>query len=167
MTRLVGLSATLPNHADVGAFLRVGVGRGLFHFDAAWVAVAGWQWLGGSGCGWQWGCGCGCFLNERDWSIIEGDRDDFVKEWQWQKLQCGSGWQCGSGCECFLNEVIWSIVEFVRCTFMSEWLWLAVAGWLHFYKKTTLKQHTKKLSFFCFFFFLPTARTFFFKKIFF
>ena len=31
MIRIVGLSATLPNYADVGAFLRVAP-SGLFHF---------------------------------------------------------------------------------------------------------------------------------------
>ena len=33
MVRLVGLSATLPNYADVAAFLRVKRDKGLFHFD--------------------------------------------------------------------------------------------------------------------------------------
>uniref|UniRef100_A0A7S3QXY0 RNA helicase n=1 Tax=Dunaliella tertiolecta TaxID=3047 RepID=A0A7S3QXY0_DUNTE len=33
MTRIVGLSATLPNYEDVGDFLRVKKDRGLFHFD--------------------------------------------------------------------------------------------------------------------------------------
>lgn len=33
--RLVGLSATLPNYADVGAFMRVNPQKGLFHFDAS------------------------------------------------------------------------------------------------------------------------------------
>lgn len=31
--RLVGLSATLPNYADVAAFMRVNPSKGLFHFD--------------------------------------------------------------------------------------------------------------------------------------
>ncbi|RKP06268.1 P-loop containing nucleoside triphosphate hydrolase protein [Thamnocephalis sphaerospora] len=34
--RLVGLSATLPNYADVAAFLRVDPDRGLFHFDGSY-----------------------------------------------------------------------------------------------------------------------------------
>ncbi|KAI8053078.1 Sec63 Brl domain-containing protein [Syncephalis plumigaleata] len=34
--RLVGLSATLPNYADVAAFLRVDPDRGLFHFDSSY-----------------------------------------------------------------------------------------------------------------------------------
>lgn len=33
--RLVGLSATLPNYADVGAFMRVDPQKGLFYFDAS------------------------------------------------------------------------------------------------------------------------------------
>jgi hypothetical protein len=33
MTRIVGLSATLPNYEDVAAFLRVKPDKGLFHFD--------------------------------------------------------------------------------------------------------------------------------------
>jgi pre-mRNA-splicing helicase BRR2 len=33
MTRLVGLSATLPNYEDVASFLRVKPDKGLFHFD--------------------------------------------------------------------------------------------------------------------------------------
>ncbi|CAG8838674.1 15907_t:CDS:1, partial [Racocetra persica] len=32
--RLVGLSATLPNYADVASFLRVNPEKGLFHFDS-------------------------------------------------------------------------------------------------------------------------------------
>ena len=32
--RLVGLSATLPNYADVATFLRVDPKKGLFHFDS-------------------------------------------------------------------------------------------------------------------------------------
>ncbi|CAG8585503.1 9938_t:CDS:2 [Funneliformis caledonium] len=34
MIRLVGLSATLPNYADVATFLRVDPKKGLFHFDS-------------------------------------------------------------------------------------------------------------------------------------
>lgn len=33
MTRIVGLSATLPNYQDVAAFLRVKKEKGLFYFD--------------------------------------------------------------------------------------------------------------------------------------
>lgn len=33
--RLVGLSATLPNYADVGSFMRVNPEKGLFHFDGS------------------------------------------------------------------------------------------------------------------------------------
>ena len=33
MTRLVGLSATLPNYQDVAMFLRVDLDKGLFVFD--------------------------------------------------------------------------------------------------------------------------------------
>ena len=33
MTRLVGLSATLPNYEDVASFLRVKPDKGLFYFD--------------------------------------------------------------------------------------------------------------------------------------
>ncbi|CAL5322251.1 unnamed protein product [Camellia sinensis] len=33
LTRLVGLSATLPNYEDVALFLRVDLNKGLFHFD--------------------------------------------------------------------------------------------------------------------------------------
>ena len=32
--RLVGLSATLPNYADIATFLRVDPKKGLFHFDS-------------------------------------------------------------------------------------------------------------------------------------
>nr|WCZ58665.1 U5 small nuclear ribonucleoprotein 200 kDa [Seculamonas ecuadoriensis] len=39
MVRIVGLSATLPNYADVAAFLRVNVETGLFHFDASYRPV--------------------------------------------------------------------------------------------------------------------------------
>ena len=39
MVRLVGLSATLPNYADVAAFLRVDPGKGLFHFDSSFRPV--------------------------------------------------------------------------------------------------------------------------------
>jgi pre-mRNA-splicing helicase BRR2 len=35
-TRIVGLSATLPNYRDVAAFMRVNVDSGLFHFDASY-----------------------------------------------------------------------------------------------------------------------------------
>lgn len=35
-TRIVGLSATLPNFKDVAAFMRVDLKRGLFHFDASY-----------------------------------------------------------------------------------------------------------------------------------
>ncbi|CAL0310752.1 unnamed protein product [Lupinus luteus] len=37
--RLVGLSATLPNHEDVALFLRVDVKKGLFHFDNSYRPV--------------------------------------------------------------------------------------------------------------------------------
>lgn len=33
MTRIVGLSATLPNYEDVAAFLRVKPDKGMFFFD--------------------------------------------------------------------------------------------------------------------------------------
>jgi hypothetical protein len=33
MTRIVGLSATLPNYDDVATFLRVKPSKGLFYFD--------------------------------------------------------------------------------------------------------------------------------------
>lgn len=36
LVRLVGLSATLPNYADVAAFLRVNPNTGLFHFDSSY-----------------------------------------------------------------------------------------------------------------------------------
>jgi pre-mRNA-splicing helicase BRR2 len=36
LVRLVGLSATLPNFADVAAFLRVDAKTGLFHFDSSY-----------------------------------------------------------------------------------------------------------------------------------
>lgn len=39
MIRIVGLSATLPNYADVAAFLRVNPAAGLFHFDGAYRPV--------------------------------------------------------------------------------------------------------------------------------
>lgn len=39
MIRIVGLSATLPNFRDVGAFLRVNPTTGLFHFDASFRLV--------------------------------------------------------------------------------------------------------------------------------
>lgn len=37
--RLVGLSATLPNYADVGSFMRVDPQKGLFHFDGSYRPV--------------------------------------------------------------------------------------------------------------------------------
>ncbi|KAJ4702368.1 DExH-box ATP-dependent RNA helicase [Melia azedarach] len=37
--RLVGLSATLPNYEDVALFLRVDLGKGLFHFDNSYRPV--------------------------------------------------------------------------------------------------------------------------------
>ena len=37
--RLVGLSATLPNYEDVGAFLRVNSAKGLFYFDNSFRPV--------------------------------------------------------------------------------------------------------------------------------
>jgi pre-mRNA-splicing helicase BRR2 len=37
--RLVGLSATLPNYEDVALFLRVNLGKGLFHFDNSYRPV--------------------------------------------------------------------------------------------------------------------------------
>lgn len=40
MIRIVGLSATLPNFRDVGAFLRVNPSSGLFHFDATYRYTA-------------------------------------------------------------------------------------------------------------------------------
>ena len=39
MIRIVGLSATLPNYADVALFLRVSPETGLFHFGAAYRPV--------------------------------------------------------------------------------------------------------------------------------
>lgn len=39
MIRIVGLSATLPNYADVAAFLGVNVDTGLFFFDASYRPV--------------------------------------------------------------------------------------------------------------------------------
>jgi activating signal cointegrator complex subunit 3 len=39
MIRVVGLSATLPNHADVAAFLGANAATGLFHFDASFRPV--------------------------------------------------------------------------------------------------------------------------------
>lgn len=35
-TRVIGLSATLPNYKDIAAFLRVSPDKGLFHFDATY-----------------------------------------------------------------------------------------------------------------------------------
>ena len=37
--RLVGLSATLPNYADVGSFMKVNPEKGLFHFDGTYRPV--------------------------------------------------------------------------------------------------------------------------------
>ncbi|CAN0921129.1 DExH-box ATP-dependent RNA helicase DExH12 [Linum grandiflorum] len=39
LIRMVGLSATLPNYEDVALFLRVNVGKGLFHFDNSYRPV--------------------------------------------------------------------------------------------------------------------------------
>jgi len=39
MTRVIGLSATLPNYEDVAAFLRVEPSKGLFHFDNSYRPV--------------------------------------------------------------------------------------------------------------------------------
>jgi len=39
MIRIVGLSATLPNYRDVGAFLGVNPDTGLFYFDASYRPV--------------------------------------------------------------------------------------------------------------------------------
>ena len=39
MTRIVGLSATLPNYEDVATFLRVEPGKGLFYFDNSYRPV--------------------------------------------------------------------------------------------------------------------------------
>ena len=39
MIRIVGLSATLPNYADVGAFIGVNPDTGLFYFDASYRPV--------------------------------------------------------------------------------------------------------------------------------
>ena len=39
MIRIVGLSATLPNHVDVALFLGVNPERGLFYFDASYRPV--------------------------------------------------------------------------------------------------------------------------------
>lgn len=39
MIRIVGLSATLPNYADVAAFLRVNMDSGLYHFDNSYRPV--------------------------------------------------------------------------------------------------------------------------------
>ena len=39
MIRIVGLSATLPNYGDVGAFLGVNPDTGLFYFDASYRPV--------------------------------------------------------------------------------------------------------------------------------
>eukprot|EP00882_Tetradesmus_deserticola_P022158 GHRQ01024047.1.p1 GENE.GHRQ01024047.1~~GHRQ01024047.1.p1 ORF type:complete len:168 (-),score=35.33 GHRQ01024047.1:176-679(-) len=40
MTRIVGLSATLPNYDDVGTFLRVKPTKGLFYFDNSYRRAA-------------------------------------------------------------------------------------------------------------------------------
>ncbi len=39
MIRMVGLSATLPNYADVASFLRVKPDKGLFYFDHSYRPV--------------------------------------------------------------------------------------------------------------------------------
>lgn len=39
MTRIVGLSATLPNYDDVGTFLRVKPDKGLFYFDNSYRCI--------------------------------------------------------------------------------------------------------------------------------
>ena len=39
MIRIVGLSATLPNYKDVGAFLGINEDTGLFYFDASYRPV--------------------------------------------------------------------------------------------------------------------------------
>lgn len=39
MIRIVGLSATLPNHRDVASFLGVQPDTGLFYFDASYRPV--------------------------------------------------------------------------------------------------------------------------------
>ena len=39
MIRVVGLSATLPNYADVANFLGVNLETGLFYFDASYRPV--------------------------------------------------------------------------------------------------------------------------------
>lgn len=39
MIRIVGLSATLPNYADVAAFIRVKANKGLFYFDNSFRPV--------------------------------------------------------------------------------------------------------------------------------
>ena len=41
MIRIVGLSATLPNYADVAAFLGVNTDSGLFFFDASYRRAVG------------------------------------------------------------------------------------------------------------------------------
>jgi hypothetical protein len=69
------------------------------------VAVAGWQWLGGSGWGWQWLGGSG-------WVAVAG--------WQWlggSGCGCGLGFESGSGCfdtgcGCFDTGSGCSIVDF-------------------------------------------------------
>ena len=39
MVRIVGLSATLPNYADVASFIRVKANKGLFYFDNSFRPV--------------------------------------------------------------------------------------------------------------------------------
>jgi hypothetical protein len=46
MTRIVGLSATLPNYDDVATFLRVKPNKGLYYFDNSYRC--------GFGCCWTW-----------------------------------------------------------------------------------------------------------------
>lgn len=45
-TRLVGLSATLPNYEDVATFMRVDPAKGLFFFDNTYVLVPETWWPG-------------------------------------------------------------------------------------------------------------------------
>jgi hypothetical protein len=40
MTRIVGLSATLPNYDDVATFLRVKPNKGLFYFDNSYRYIS-------------------------------------------------------------------------------------------------------------------------------
>ena len=46
MIRLVGLSATLPNYADVATFLRVDPKKGLFHFDSTFHPCLKQEFIG-------------------------------------------------------------------------------------------------------------------------